>query len=542
MPIYFIILLLFTIPITITLFNEPIVNEGNDTHVPTDKCDCDISDSCDYLCCCDENDCPEEAIQYWKDHLTCIDEKDSVGIFADRCIDNNLIWKYNERRGLKINMQTEDVKKKENTIENWCFSIDNNDIDDLKELEDLSKDFGITYDEQRVFEDYFEKKILKHYFNSHDTETQNNVNKKLIKSNSTSFAKDGNFMLFSGQYCSLMKNVEISKSVNASCTMTETTYIKLFDRITLRDCIAFGNEECCSSQNDYEVNHEGYLSPSKINGNAKIESSSIVLEIEFILKMKNNGIDVESCKYNRVILNVPSPIYNFTFKNSVKFTNDANFNIPYRYSGNVGYLNNLPLKVYFKYKGRNHTSNEFIIVGKNSSNGCRINKNNEDDLLKYLYNVDKPLLFGEEYSYYCNYGGSAIKDTTLYQKIQSIEKIGKYGSSRYTSKSTDWVDVNNDISKCSKINDDEPPEDNTIITLEIDVANIYVKNNIFKTISNANLICEHEDKKEKMLGFKVKYNYNKKENPFTKEPNKPAFVPRLPSDLLDPLKTSDVTK
>ena len=75
------------------------------------------------------------------------------------------------------------------------------------------------------------------------------------------------------------------------------------------------------------------------------------------------------------------------------------------------------------------------------------------------------------------------------------------------------------------------------------MTNIYVKNNIFKTISGAELTCEHENKQGSMLGFKVKYNgYKKKENTFTKEPNKPAFIPRLPSDLLDPLKTSDVTK
>ena len=562
MFIYFIILLIFSYNSsqaeTITDYlNGRTISSSDETLSSStdDNCNCDLTTSCEYLCCCDK-DCPDDALDYWKNHSICINEKDSVGIFADRCIDKHLIWKYNERRGLKRDIQTEDVKKKENAvIDNWCFSIDNNGNENLEQPEDVEKDFGINYNEAKIFEDYFENKILKHYFIETQQKDDNNYiininNKKLISSNSTIFSESGNFMIFSGPDCHLMKTVEISKPVNASCIMRNDTYYNYFNEQYLIQNITFKNsKENCNLNHCYIVNEEGYLRPNYLN-EAELHSiiNSRVLEIEFILKMDKNGIDVIDCRYNEVILN-NSNITNFNFKNSVKFI-DFSYDygqkekLPYRYSGNVGYLNNFPLKIGFNMsddngKYKNHTPNEFLLVGKDMNNDCRI----DSRFNEHLYNIDKPLLFGEEYSYSCKYN-SAIKGTTLYQLITNITNIGKYGSSSCTN-SNDWVKVDrvgeSIQSYCSNI-DDGSQSGIFTITMEITVSNIVEKNHVFKIISDYNFICEHKTSQENMLTFKIKYIPEENKNKFTEKPKIPAFIPKLPPDLLDPLKTSDVTK
>ena len=549
MSIYFIILLTFTYTTTtcqniIDYQNGRSIDDVNvKSHTPTENCNCDLTDSCDYLCCCDK-DCVDEARDYWEKHLTCIDEKDSVGIFADRCIDENLIWSYNERRGLKRDIQTEDVKKKENAvIYNWCFSIDNNGNENLEQPEDVEKDFGINYNEAIIFEDYFEKKILKHYFKSDYTANKNNnnnnYNKKLIRSNGKIFSDNENFMLFSGADCSLTKTVEISKSVNASCIMSNQSYHQYFDNIDL-DNYAFNNEINCTCWKTYNI-VDSYLDPNGKECLGIIDKSYKILEIEFILEMAQSGNSVTKCRINKVISN-DNIDGDINFKNSVKFVN-SNFGwdkLPYRYSGNVGYLNNLPLKIYFENDNQSLISNEFFLVGKASNYTCR-NKE-KDNFLKYLYNIDKPLLFGEEYSYSCNYNGMSMNDTTLYRKIKSIIKIGRYGSS-YHINSKDWVYEDSNLNNCKDY--ENTSGNNIIITMEIRVTNIALKNNAYKTISGFKITCTKDEKKiDNLLTFKIKYRYITEENndKFKEEPKIPHFIPKLPSDLLDPLKTSDVKK
>ena len=117
-------------------------NEDNDSEEPND-CICDTNiGSCDKLCCCDK-DCHEEAIREWRDRHKCIDEQDTVGIFADRCIDQHLVVFSNNRRGLKKENQSEDIPNRDATINNYCYSMDNSgkmtknikSLNNLKEFE-----------------------------------------------------------------------------------------------------------------------------------------------------------------------------------------------------------------------------------------------------------------------------------------------------------------------------------------------------------------------------------------------------------------------
>ena len=127
----------------INYFNgeEITENSPNDNDNEPNDCSCDIhKNSCDYLCCCDE-DCPDDAINDWKNRLECIDQQDTVGIFADRCIDEHLVFISNKRRGLRMDKQTEDTKVG-SIINNYCYSMDNSKkmTNEIKSLNDLENE------------------------------------------------------------------------------------------------------------------------------------------------------------------------------------------------------------------------------------------------------------------------------------------------------------------------------------------------------------------------------------------------------------------
>lgn len=92
------------------------------------KCPCDVTEgSCDYHCCCDD-DCDSTLINRWKDKFdsnddkrnnVCIDEQSSFNKIEYSCVDNNLILKYNEKRGM-----TNHKEKK-----NLCVMMDNDNYD-----------------------------------------------------------------------------------------------------------------------------------------------------------------------------------------------------------------------------------------------------------------------------------------------------------------------------------------------------------------------------------------------------------------------------
>ena len=87
-----------------------------------------------------------------------------------------------------------------------------------------------------------------------------------------------------------------------------------------------------------------------------------------------------------------------TFKNSVFFTNEDN-KLPYRYSGNGGYINGKNIKIAHSENSDNvlKVFNEYYIVGRDKDGNCRIN----DDINNYLYYYDAPILFNKNFTYSC---------------------------------------------------------------------------------------------------------------------------------------------
>ena len=514
-------------------------DNDNNENAEENDCVCDMTiGMCDYLCCCD-TDCDKSEIESWINQTKCIDQKDTVGIFADRCIDRHLVVFYNKRRGLKRENQTEDIRKIENkTILNYCFSMDNSGkmTKNITSIESYFTENGIDFNEETI--QVIGDSIYNITFkiennldqNSDQSDNQNEENtKKYIKFDSTydknNFKKSDFFSLYSSSSCQNSKNVELFKSENYSCIMN-TGFSITEDNLT---SIKFESKKSteCSILNRYCVNEEGLLT---YNAQSQCLDGTIIVEVEFLLKIEET--EIKDCSIN--IVRAPNDGNFRIFKNSAIFTNIKN-TIPYRYSGNGGYLNNFPLKVYSANK--NKVFNEFFIVGRNRDGDCRYDP--ETDIYNYLYNIDKPLYFKQDYTYSCKLDNNhPLKSTTLYQKISDITKIAKYGSSSYINAdkedNPDWITVDK-----SNLNEND----------KYIIMNVYIKKKkqgfySFKVIDKV-IIKSKDNSVDSELKFDIKFEDSDDENnesKYNKDPEKPLFIPNIPEDILDPLFYSDVDK
>ena len=512
-------------------------NNENSENKETNDCLCDIDlNSCDNFCCCD-NDCHEDAIKDWRDHHQCIDEKDSIGIFSDRCIDHNLIMSYarkNRRRGLNIESQTEDVPDKKATIENFCYSIDNS--------KKMTKGNKFDYNEN----DINFTKINEYISNLTEDNSNNNNENNLIRnleyinqSISNNYINiSQNLTLLFGSTCQQSKKAEMLVSESYSCFMNKNNKDenKQFINESYLSNMSINNINCSINKRYSIVN--GLLKTKSPETTTKCDKD--IAEVEYIIIMEEKKYLIKNCFINIVCLDSIDKEY--IFKNSIKFAKD-NEKLPYRYSGNGGYLNNYPLKIC----DNANCFNEYFIVGKDkdSDGNCR----DDDNLKDYLYFSDVPIYFNQDYSYSCKIvdpsDPSKIKETTLYKKIHNITKIGKYGSSsnKNAGNSEDWISLNKN--------------ENTYNNEDIIIMNIYIGTYqtgyySHKYIHEAELVYEKnpeqnwEQNSEKYLSFKVKFiDLDGREDNnkiYNRQPSLPTFVPSIPEDILDPLIKSEVDK
>ena len=345
------------------------------------------------------------------------------------------------------------------------------------------------------------------------------------------FKKSDNFSLFSGVICSNTKNVEFLVPENHTCLM-RTDYLRELSRLISSNEFTITlntkkNDYICRPNNIYKYS-EGLL----IVEQADLKANSLILEIEFILNLRYPN----RCSINIVFAeNDVITTNNYTFKNSIVFTNvndgDGDGKVPYRYSGNGGYLNGFPLKI---CDDNNLVYNEYYIIGRDKNGKCRTG----DDINNYLYYYDIPFIFNKNYIYSCQKEESNIllTESTLYKKIMNIQKVGKYGSSSYTNLNdkNDWLEL--DKNKISNVND----RDNTI-TMKFFIGT--KKEGIYshKYIDSID-ISSSEKSQDNHFKLEILY-YDLEEDPiYNKEPDIPTFVPRIPSDILDPLLYSEVDK
>jgi len=508
-------------------------------------CQCDIEpNSCQYLCSCDDN-CPENIALSWKERNQYTNEKEDNKTYSDRCIDKHLLFKLNIRRGLRMEIQTEDISKYENrTIENFCYSIDNskkstNNIQSLGEIENYQKNKGTILNNIVAYLIGNENNIQGGNDNDNDNgneETKNTL--KYIKSSSSSgpFYDNGFFTLYSGSKCDNKERVEYFIPRNYSCLQapSEVTYKSISNGIQI------GDKNNCEIKDRYIVNEDGLLNYKSNDVNCGDNYN--ILEVEFVLKMASYQ-NISYCYINIVCKSNTNPI-NSKFKNSIIFSHsDSIHNISYRYSGYGGYLNDYPLKI----TDNNFVYNEFYIVGRYTNGDCRyFDTQKEEEINNYLYYYDLPIYFNKNYAYLCkNDKKKSIYDTILFKKVNKIEKIAKYGASSYNNinNSEDWISVQ----KYNKSNDDKY---NSTILMNITIRTKKIGKYSHKYISNVTMEVYYDDNDNEKKGtymFKLQYidyslNEEDSETIYNKSPPYPTFVPKIPDDILDPLINSDVDK
>ena len=333
------------------------------------NCQCDIDpESCQYLCSCDDN-CPQGIALSWKERNENTYEKENNRTYSDRCIDKNLLFKFNVRRGLTMENQTEDISKYEKrNIENFCYSIDNskkttNNIQSLGEIENYQKNKGQILNNIIAYLIGNENIIQGSNDNNNDNnngneETKNTLKYIKIPISSGPFNDNGFFILYSGSGCDNKEKVEYFIPSNYSCLQTPSEV----DYNSLKS-IQFEEEKKCQIQQEYIIDNDGLLNYKSIKDSCKDNNN--ILEVEFVLKMISYK-KISNC-YINIVCNNPSNPINSIFKNSIIFSpNDSN-NISYRYSGYGGYLNDYPLKI----TDNKNVYNEFYIVGKYTNGDCR---------------------------------------------------------------------------------------------------------------------------------------------------------------------------
>jgi len=534
-------------------YNIPTTDEGD--NLEENDCICAVNPKeCNYHCCCDDN-CPNEAIEDWENHSKCINEQNTPKLSDDKCIDRNLFPSWykisNEypRRGLHLENQTEDIPKKSATINNLCFSIDNSKSKDIITLDDLEKHGYKSIDElyNDIFDLYIEPYFIKNNNDNSDsqsatasalrrTSTDDN-NKKItgisIGDNDSKFVKsdsNGNnfFSLYSGTNCENINFVENWSPKNYSCLMKKDNAINYNNINNMKI-----NDQTCSFIR-YYIENTGDKEGLLIKG---VKDGLNILQIEFILNIVDINLKINDCKINIVEYNNNNDKGEyFTFKNSVIFT--INTEIPYRYSGNIGYLNGYPLKIYIESK--NKVYNDLYIVGKDKDGNCRT----DGDFLEYLYFSDKPFLFNEDYTYSCKLPTNtiALKETTLYKEIIAIKKVAKYGSSDYRNiNNEDWIAVNTDFKS-------KEGESNKNFNIKMEIKYKTDKQKGFyshKYINEVSFSADPVDCTSNCyVRLKIKYTGDEESNEskYNKVPDIPFFIPNIPDDILDPFINPDVDK
>jgi len=513
------------------------------------NCLCDIErDACNYLCCCDKK-CNETSIEFWRSRSKCIDEKDTVGIFSDRCIDKHLLILFNghedkkyRRRGLERIKATEDISNSIETLDNFCFSMDNSD-----KMKKEIKQMNIDVD-----------KLKQNTQNGNSAETNSNSNnrksykylsinkdKNIINKNSALRANDevnieinnsyfnvfnnnDSFSLYAGSICSNNNKVEKLKNVNYSCSMSKALNENITKALNYSGNNIYIGKYPCSKANIYRIKN-GLLSFAS-DTDKNIYENETVSEVEFFIQLNNYDDEyIGKCTINIVTMPKENNKNNSIFKNSVIFS--QNLSVPYRYSGVNGYLNNFPLKIYNGI----YVFNEFYIVGRDNDGHCRTDNNSYD----YLYFYDKPILFNQNYSYSCSFNNSNIStlnDFTLIKKLNVINKIARYGNSNYNkiNNETLWRNIDKSGLNESEIN-------NTLIKMNIYLGTrkigIYSYKYIYKVILK-NVYQRKNDTLTLDINF---YDLDKKQD-YQETPELPAFIPSMPGDLLDPLIYSNVDK
>ena len=543
-------------------FSKTFPEESGETYQLPEKgenefsCNCDLTEnSCDYQCCCDRN-CPKKLRDHWRDNQECKDNVNSLNVFNYKCINEHLFFvkKTYPRKGVK--------ELKEKFDDKQCYGNDNSAK--MKEIYKLLKDNLERYD--KVYSLYIENKILNTFnFNYTDGQFIKSINNRkfglISAEGSNYFSTDGVFTIYSkGAYgeCVPGKTIQYFENIRSTeCLMTlEKNEIQNYCNSLFNLKIANKNINKTFSIY-YQLSNFKIL---KMENNPNCDSNEYPVEINFNIITSGDGKSIEDIQiesvFNRTDNNDDKIQFLFTF--SLNFYTINENNNYFMFSGNPGYLPNYPLLIlnddntFYKYG--------YVMVGKDIYGNCQ-QFLDEDQLESYIYGYDSPILFGQNYNYICSfYYKKNITDNnfnevdyftnlTLVIKAFNIKEIAAYGN--YNNEIRIPV-INTKLEKIFKNNkfeDCDSCSKDFCFPRKITL-NIYVgKKENYYIVVNAKYVLDYycselDNEKEYNLVFSVNYNYiengNREDNILFKKPDLPTILPKLPKDLMDPIKEINV--
>ena len=550
-------------------FSKTFTDNNQNTELETFKppengknefsCNCDLTEnSCDYQCCCDR-ECPKELRDHWTENQECKDNVNSLNVFNYKCINEHL-FPFNKkkypRKGVK--------KLNEKVNDKVCYGNDNSAK--MKEIYKILDDekFRKRYD--NVYSLYIENKILNTFnFNYTDGQFIKSINNRkfglISAEGSNNFSTDGVFTIYSkGAYgeCVPGKTIQYFENIRSTeCLMTlEKNEIQNYCNSLFNLKIANKN-----INRNFSIFYQlQNFKISKMENIPNCDSIRYPVEINFNIITSGDGKSIEDIQiesvFNRTDNNDDKIQFLFTF--SLNFYTINENNNYFMFSGNPGYLTNYPLLIIddkneiYKYG--------YVMVGKDLNGDCLPYMDNEQ-LDSYIYGLDSPILFGQDYNYICSfyYNNITNNNTVEYFRrlllfikaynIKGIYSYGNYYNNIYISVSFDNLDeilnyTGNNFTDFYSCSDGEFSFPQKIIL------NVYVgkEENYYIVVYaqyDVDYIClKKNDTNGYNLGFSVKYNYiengNKEDNILFKKPDLPTILPKLPKDLMDPIKEINV--
>ncbi len=494
-----------------------------------EECSCRLDDNmCNYHCCCDNN-CDDENKKEWRKKNLCIDEKNSLNKAPYICISKDyFLFKMNnkkirKRRGFEIRSLEKD----------YCFQIDNSDYQTEKYSTKLINlvNNNDTY-RNLIFDEYIESEILK-------------LDSNPIQEFEPSQSNDK----FTGIYFDIQNNIFIKDNyfivygpdLNGNCIPIPVQFYK---RIYQSKC------KFTRRITEEDINPLGFVKTQVYeidnNNNPNIQNTQQnncnIVEIEFvIIVIKETQImDKEELIYNLICypdINNNEIIFNVRFNES----NAEDINIGKFQSGRIGYAIGQPLT------GNNINEYGYSIYGKKFNNNDNCLTQDDD---KFDFQNDKPILFGESFTYSCRLINAdditvdelmtQITNTKAYLQLSNLN-INAFGSLYYKFKNLNVESkLNTKISNKLTEYQSDPNKRlySNSIKLNIYVDSIGPSDGPIYIISDIKIEIKDGTITENcMISFEIDYIFLKSAKDYK---TSGSVLPKMPYDIIQPFIELDI--
>ena len=501
-----------------------------------EECSCRLDDNmCNYHCCCDNN-CDDENKNEWRKKNLCIDEKNSLNKAPYICISKDYFLinmlkhnKIRKRRGFEIR----------NLEKDYCFQIDNSDYQTEKYSTKLINAVNDNEEYRKViFDEYIESEILKIDSNPMQNFVESPINDKFTgiylenENNIDSvFIKNNYFIVY-------------GPDLNGNCIPIPVQFYK---RIYQSKCKFVGGITLSNLQifNDFgkENNNQFWKMENNYSINklsSTLEGNKCIVEIEFTLFVNKYE---QIIQYDKSFYRLIYFEYTDNIKEEITFNvrfneTEDNVNIGNFQSGRIGYLIGQPLIVRNKNAIKEYGH---VIYKRNNddSNACSSDDSDSQN--------DKPILFGESFTYTCRLYNVNLNVAEIVEEIKGINTYKKFNDINITNLGSpffngDNQDLNRELE--NQLNAYIDINDNSIypaiIKLNIYVDSIGPSDGPIYIIKNAEFNITYDKTNNNpniLITFEIDYIFLKSAKNYK---TSGSVLPKMPYDIIQPFVELDI--